>query len=107
NLTVSVIQSGDSVTFMKKVLPGKADKSYGIHVARLAGLPAAVIQRADEILLELEAGEKVPVANLAMSQASLFAEAEPPLIEQLRRLNLDGLSPREALLLLYKWKEQL
>jgi DNA mismatch repair protein MutS len=57
NYTVAVREQGDRVVFLRKIVPGAADKSYGIHVARLAGLPAAVIARAKEILANLEEGE--------------------------------------------------
>ena len=109
NLSVSVIESGDTLSFMKKVLYGKADKSYGIHVAQLAGLPLSVTKRANEILAELET-EPHPAASApsaSLSQGALFIEEEHPLIDSLRRLNLDGLTPREALSLLYQWKEQV
>ncbi len=101
NLSVSVKESGDTVIFLKKVLQGKADKSYGIHVARLAGLPAEVIQRAEEILEELE---KKPEKKESVFQGRLF-EAEEPVISELQKLDLDRVSPRDALMLLYQWKE--
>jgi DNA mismatch repair protein MutS len=106
NLSVSVQDSGDSVVFLKRVLPGRADKSYGLHVAQLAGLRPDIIERAQEILGELEtkSGNKQPPG--LMEQPSLFAE-ENPIIEKLRVLELDELSPRNALSLLYEWKESL
>lgn len=107
NLSVSVMETGDSVVFLKKVLPGKADKSYGIHVARLAGLPLSVVQRSQELLEDLE--KVSPVVNSAhinVSQPSLFNE-DPGFLDELRALELDELSPREALNILYKWKQSL
>ncbi len=106
NLSVSVQDSGDSVVFLKRVLPGRADKSYGLHVAQLAGLRPDIIERAQEILGELEtkSGNKQPPG--LMEQPSLFGE-ENPIIEKLRVLELDELSPRNALSLLYEWKESL
>lgn len=103
NLSVSVKESGDTVVFLKKVLPGKADKSYGIHVAHLAGLPEQVILRAREILENLE---KKPESKASpnLVQPMLFAE-ENPLVQELQKLDLDELSPREAHTLLYRWKE--
>ncbi len=103
NLSVSVKESGDTVVFLKKVLPGKADKSYGIHVAHLAGLPEQVILRAREILENLE---KKPESKASpnLVQPLLFAE-ENPLVQELQKLDLDELSPREAHTLLYRWKE--
>jgi DNA mismatch repair protein MutS len=106
NLSVSVQDSGDSVVFLKRVLPGRADKSYGLHVAQLAGLRRDVIARAQEILRDLEnkAGHKQ--SPELVEQPSLFG-TEDPIIQRLRTLDVDKLSPREALSLLYEWKECL
>lgn len=103
NLSVSVKETGDTVVFLKKVLPGKADKSYGIHVARLAGLPDKVISRADAILEKLE---NQPAGNVKehVIQPLLFGE-ESPVLTELSDLDLDELTPREALSVLYRWKE--
>jgi len=102
NLCVSVKETGDSVVFLKKMLPGKADKSYGLHVARLAGVNNWVIDKAQSILEKLE---KEPVsASPVMEQMVLF-QPEHPLFEELQKLNVDQLTPKEALLLIYKWKE--
>ncbi|HQA07201.1 MAG TPA: DNA mismatch repair protein MutS [Syntrophomonadaceae bacterium] len=103
NLSVSVQESGDSVIFLKRVLPGRADRSYGVHVAQLAGLKREVIDRAQEILRDLETKSvKKPVE--VVEQPSLFM-VEDPIIQQLRRINPDELTPREALALIYKWKD--
>ncbi|MDD4562083.1 MAG: DNA mismatch repair protein MutS [Syntrophomonadaceae bacterium] len=103
NLSVSVMESGDTVVFLKKVLPGKADRSYGVQVAALAGVPDIVVKRAGEILSDLE---KTPVEmKESLVQLPLFPE-ENPWLEELEQLNLDSLSPREALNLLYRWKER-
>lgn len=102
NLSVSVLDSGDNVVFLKKVLPGKADKSYGIHVAQLAGLPTTVIARAQTILEGLER-EKTPYKSNVLQQ-QLFDEIDP-FTEELQYLDIDNLSPRDALMLIYKWKE--
>ncbi len=102
NLSVSVMESGETVVFLKKVLPGKADRSYGVQVAALAGVPDAVVKRAGEILSDLE---KTPVERKeSLIQPPLFPE-ENPWLEELEQLDLDSLSPREALNLLYRWKE--
>lgn len=110
NLSVSVKESGGTVVFLKKVLPGKADKSYGIHVASLAGIPPRVIERAEELLKQLEnRGEDSgggPAVQGKIVQLGLFQEEEP-LTEELRKLNLDEIKPVEALQLLYRWKETL
>lgn len=105
NLSVSVKETGDTVVFLKKVLPGKADKSYGIHVASLAGLPGTVLKRAEEILNQLENRPQEASASLVFEQPALFA-AETPLLTELRRLDVDSLSPREALNILYRWKSE-
>lgn len=106
NLSVSVKETGDTVVFLKKVLPGKADKSYGIHVARLAGLPSKVLQRSEQILNELESGANSPQIKQMLEQPVLFA-VENPILTQLRELDVDGLSAREALNILYQWKSEL
>jgi DNA mismatch repair protein MutS len=105
NLSVSVMESVDTVTFLKKVLPGKADKSYGIHVAQMAGLPRIVIDRAYEVLAALENAE-VPNRHPAVQQISLFEEGPNEILEELDHLDLDSLSAREALMILYSWKEK-
>jgi len=105
NLSVSVMESVDTVTFLKKVLPGKADKSYGIHVAQMAGLPRTVIDRAYEVLTTLENAEG-PNRHPAVQQISLFEEGPNEILEELDHLDLDSLSAREALMILYSWKEK-
>ena len=105
NLSVSVVESGENVTFLKKVLPGKADKSYGIHVAKLAGVPNKVISRAYDILAGLEKDESKHT-GIDFQQMSLFQEDKSPIFEELKELNVDSLSPREALMILYRWKEE-
>ncbi len=104
NLSVSVKETGEDVIFLKKVLPGKADKSYGLYVAQLSGIPSTVISRAQEILNELENSEGLRGKLRLIEQPLLFSN-ESLLLEALRKLNIDNLSPREALDILYKWKE--
>ncbi|MCX5780836.1 MAG: DNA mismatch repair protein MutS [Firmicutes bacterium] len=104
NLSVSVLESGDSVAFLKKVLPGKADKSYGIHVAKLAGIPKQVIARAYSILDGLEQDKDMQPVR-AVEQISLFEGDQSLIRQELEKLNIDNLSPREALSILYRWKE--
>lgn len=103
NLSVSVKETGDDVVFLKKVLPGRADKSYGLHVAALAGIPSPVIKRAGDILNDLEK-QAAPPKSTVIEQPLLF-ERESVLENELEKLDLDVLSPREALAILYKWKE--
>ncbi|MEA1959760.1 MAG: DNA mismatch repair protein MutS [Bacillota bacterium] len=106
NLFVSVMESGEKVTFLKKVLQGKADKSYGIHVAKLAGLPDELIERANVLLDSFEQTKTVqPVQTF--SQGNLFDNHGSEIINELERISPDGISPKEALNLLYKWKEML
>ncbi len=109
NLSVSVMESGESVTFLKKVLPGKADKSYGIHVAKLAGLPQPVIQRAGEILNHLEEEKQTPAPPaVPLLQGNLFEDDQhSELITELQALSPDQITPREALDLIYKWKAMI
>ncbi|MDD4170827.1 MAG: DNA mismatch repair protein MutS [Syntrophomonas sp.] len=104
NLSVSVVESGETVTFLKKVLPGKADKSYGIHVAKLAGLPHKIISRAYEILGGLEK-ENNSQPGFRLEQINLFGDEENPILVEFEGLNVDNLSPRDALMILYRWKE--
>lgn len=102
NLAVSVLEKNDTVVFLKKVLPGKADKSYGLHVASLAGVPEAVVTRGQELLENLETAPAKPRKRLV--QPDLFSQ-EDSVTQELRDLNPDSLSPREALDLIYRWKE--
>ncbi|NLW92395.1 MAG: DNA mismatch repair protein MutS [Syntrophomonadaceae bacterium] len=102
NLAVSVLEKNDTVVFLKKVLPGKADKSYGLHVASLAGVPEAVVTRGQELLENLETAPAKPRKRVV--QPGLFTQ-EDSVTQELRDLNPDNLSPREALDLIYRWKE--
>jgi DNA mismatch repair protein MutS len=103
NLNVAVREWGDEVIFLRKIVKGGADRSYGIHVARLAGVPRAVVERAAEILRNLEdeaAGltrRLVPRAATRGRQRELFEEPPDPVVEELRRLDLDGITPLQAL----------
>ncbi len=108
NYNVAVSEADGNVVFLHKIVPGGADRSYGIHVGQLAGLPRPVLARAQEILAELEANGQQPAAGGGLAvreqQAPLFA-LEHPLVEELKKLDLDGLSPIEALNKLAKWKK--
>ena len=112
NLTVEVREWGDEVVFLRKVSEGSSDRSYGIHVGRLAGLPDEVIRRAREILAGLESGENSPVARPRTSvgrksggptenQLPLFEDVSSAIVAELSRIDPDRLNPREALDLLY------
>ncbi len=97
NANVAVHESGEEIVFLHRLKPGGADRSYGIHVARLAGLPSGVIARARDILATLEAGHRVEPAPGPKDQLAFFATADDPLIEELKAMDVDGLTPRDAL----------
>ncbi|MEX2642852.1 MAG: DNA mismatch repair protein MutS, partial [Acetobacterales bacterium] len=109
----------DQVVFLHEVAPGAADRSYGIHVARLAGLPHAVLERAQEVLRTLESGEASGALTRLADDLPLFAAARPaaadvvpaparpPALEALEQVDPDALSPREALELVYRLRELL
>ena len=107
NYNVAVSESGGRVVFLHKIIPGGADRSYGIHVGQLAGLPRPVIQRADEILGQLEAssGRAVKINPLTPRQLALFPETNP-LLDELKQIDVNGLSPIGALNKLYEWQKK-
>jgi len=113
NFNVAVREAGDEIVFLHRLEPGGADRSYGIHVGQLAGLPAPVVGRAWQVLKLLEAGHQVarqaPPAPPDATQLGLFAPAPTapphPLLQELDRLNVDALSPLEALNRLAAWKK--
>jgi len=119
NATVRVKEWQGDVVFLHEVLPGAADRSYGIQVAKLAGLPPAVIARAKSVLAKLEAqdrgqGTRVLVDDLPLFAVPSRAAAEAPasseaqqVIEALKALHPDEMSPREALEALYALKAKL
>jgi DNA mismatch repair protein MutS len=112
NLMVSVKEAGDHIIFLRKVQPGKADRSYGIEVARLAGLPLAVIERAREVLKLHERTEHVVTEELAHAesgpvQIQMFEPVGYGLAERIRSLNVDELRPIEALQLLAELQREL
>jgi DNA mismatch repair protein MutS len=107
NYNVAVSETGGQVVFLHKIIPGGADRSYGIHVGQLAGLPHPVVQRAEEILRQLEAssGTAVKISSEIPQQLALFPETNP-LIEELKALDINTLSPIEALNKLYEWQHK-
>jgi len=123
NLCLQVKEWQGRIIFMHKVAPGRSDKSYGIHVARLAGVPETVLERADEILDSLTLGDardhaaRTPRAGRAVldptepggarAQLSLFREEERDALETLRGVDLERLSPLEAFMLLVRIRKQL
>ena len=109
NYNVAVKEWGDHIVFLRKIVPGGCDHSYGIQVARLAGLPREVIERAKEVLHNLEANEltpnevpklalgKVDYLKVAEPQMKLFAEEEHKIREQLKKMDVDKMTPLDAL----------
>lgn len=108
NFRVSVEEFGDDIVWTHRVLPGGADRSYGIHVARMAGVPGAVLRRASEILGELEQDKPpTPVETQTKRlQMTLFEFDQPPVVEALEKLDVNQLTPLEALRLLDEWKRK-
>jgi DNA mismatch repair protein MutS len=105
NYNVAVTEEGEHVVFLHRVIPGGADRSYGIHVAQLAGLPKPVIARAQTIMADLEAssGRAAHLDKLPSQQIALFPAASP-LLRELAALDLNALTPMEALSKLYEWQ---
>ncbi len=115
NYHVSVKESGGGIVFLRNVEEGAADKSYGIEVAKLAGLPIDVINRAREVLAEHESAERSAVKHLAHDEArgpapmqlTIFTPLSQKIVDRLKETDLNQLSPLEALNLLYELKKQM
>jgi DNA mismatch repair protein MutS len=112
NFNVAVTEEEGKVIFLRKVVPGGADKSYGIHVAQLAGLPASVVHRAQEVLAGLEGSQPKQKQSKAIrpkkeptQQLPLFGD-KSPLIEEISQLDIDSMSPLEAITKLYELKRK-
>src|SRR5262249_7900076 len=115
NYNVLVHEGPDGIVFLHRIAPGAATKSYGIHVAQLAGVPQEVLSRAREVLAELEErhlalpdrppgkGPRKP----KLVESSLFAHTEDPVLIEVREANLKTLSPEEAMILLKRWQREL
>jgi DNA mismatch repair protein MutS len=106
NFHVAVREWNDEIIFLHKVRAGSTDRSYGIQVARLAGLPAPVIARAKALLSELEAAGHRRADAADAEQLGLFAAAPDPIVAELAHLDLAHLTPIEALNLLVKWQAE-
>ncbi|MBI3931419.1 MAG: DNA mismatch repair protein MutS, partial [Chloroflexi bacterium] len=113
NFNIAVTEEGGKVIFLRRIVPGGVDKSYGIHVAQLAGLPKAVVQRANEVLAELE-GQSRRTRGVAQGrhrqpeparQLTFFGQ-KPPALEELEKLDIDSLTPLEALTKLYELQKK-
>jgi len=116
NYNMAVAESGDGIVFLHRIEPGAADRSYGIHVAELAGLPRDVVSRAWKILERLEAEGNVPLqgaqdrpAPPRTAQLPLFApiDVEHPVVDALRQLNVESMTPIEALTRLYELQREV
>ena len=120
NYSVAVRESGDTIAFLHKLVPGGCDHSYGIEVARLAGMPAQVIARAKEILNRLEqndlsVGSKPQTDRvkengqipLFVPAAEMVGQKDHPMLSELRDLDVAHLTPVEALVKLDAWKRAL
>ena len=113
-MNVAVTEEGGKVVFLRKIVPGGADKSYGVHVAQIAGIPRPVIHRAEEILVELERKGDAKARRKAMQdiavptalQMTLFAAEQHPLIEEIKALAIDELTPIEAISKLYELQQK-
>ena len=109
NFRVAVEEFGDDVVWTHRVLAGGTDRSYGIHVARMAGVPQPVLNRATEILTELEDKSEAPKAIPTQTQRlqmTLFDVEESPMEKELKKLDVNQLTPLEALKLLDGWKRK-
>ena len=110
NYNVAVREVGDNIVFMHRLEPGGADRSYGVHVARLAGLPKQVIERATNILRLLESGHHLANKPLPPApdarQLALFEPGEHPVIQQLKELDPDTMTPIQALSKLAELKQR-
>lgn len=114
NFSVAVREWNDQIVFLRRVVPGAADKSYGIHVAKLAGVPGSVTDRAREILATLERKEKAVVEETSgrridktEDQLSLFATSEELVARSIRGIDTDSITPIEALNLIHQLKKRL
>ena len=111
NFNIACRKRGEEIIFLRKIVPGGADESYGIEVSKLAGIPDEIIRRAFEILGALESGNPVnerrsrqPRKPVAEDQLTLAAYEKSPVERELEKIDVDSLSPREALTRLYELK---
>jgi DNA mismatch repair protein MutS len=117
NVNVAVEERGDEVVFLHRIVPGGTDRSYGLHVARLAGVPAAVIERARRILADLETRSpdlkprgETPAAGATQpepAQQALFPRAGAAILDEIAALDPDATAPLDALLLLKQYRDRL
>lgn len=116
NYNIAVKKRGDDITFLRRIIPGGADDSYGIEVAKLAGLPDWIIKRAKEILKELTSGktdDKETFANISPRnneddmQLNLLDTASNAVTDKLKSVDVNTLTPIEAMNLLYELKNMI
>ena len=111
NYSIAVKKRGDDITFLRRIVPGGADDSYGIEVAKLAGVPNTIIGRAKEILAELESDRAETVVKKTNpdedAQLSLLGVAQSPVIDKIKNVDLNTLTPIEAMNLLYELKNMI
>lgn len=106
NFSVDVKEWNGDVVFLHKIVEGSADRSYGIHVAKIAGIPHWIIERANRILKKLEANQIDPSKHKESDQIEFFCTTEPQILVELRNVDIERLSPMEAFNLLREWKEK-
>ncbi len=104
NFQTAVQEIPSSIVFLRKIIRGGTDKSYGIHVAKLAGLPSKAIRRAEEMLKELEAKQAKDKPKKE-EQLSFFTPKEPPFVAELKSIDLDDLTPMQALQKIAAWQK--
>ena len=111
NYSIAVKKRGDDITFLRRIIPGGADDSYGIEVAKLAGIPQSIISRAKEILYALESGKSDVVVKTNKAeddmQLSLINTSDSAVCEKLKNTDVNTLTPIEAMNLLYELKEMI
>jgi len=110
NYTFLVKEQGEEIIFLRKLVEGRSSRSYGIEVAKLAGIPKEVIERAREVLKYLENGEEVSLKGLKDKnplQLTLFYPIDHPILEELKKLNLNELSPIEVFQIVLNWQKKL
>ena len=110
NFNIAVAEDKGEVIFLYKIVPGGVDKSYGIHVAKLAGLPKSVVHRAQEVLTDLEDGSRQATTKrrrkeAASQQLPLLGQSSP-LFDELEKLDINSLTPLEALIKLYELQKK-
>ncbi len=119
NYSIAVKEWGEDIIFLRKIIEGGTNRSYGIQVARLAGVPETVVARAKEVLKNLEKGElddmgiprlaggRVSDKKSGMAQLSLFAEEENPVLKELKTIDPFNMTPMEALKKIDEWKKKI